>query len=79
MTIGDAPELPEGKTHEETIEVIIRAPDGKAITTIPRERLRAINLAGMLVAYIDAKGNTHRVVGLPLELVTRETAILRPV
>jgi hypothetical protein len=70
--------VPASAMQETTEQVTVFLPSG-ALQEIKGEQLRALDLTGLAVAWLDDEGRIHRCVGLPLEVVSRENRILQPV
>lgn len=69
----------EAATGEELLYVVLHPMHG-APNTVMRDSIIALDLQGLAVAYRDADGLIHRVVGLPIEAVAKKTdsRIIRP-
>jgi len=63
----------------ETVErVILFAPDGST-REILAGQLRALELGNLAIAWIDESGKVHRCAGLPMEVISVENRIVKPV
>lgn len=63
----------------EQVEVVIVHHFGGTLQTIKREQLVALELGGLACAWKDTDGKTHRMVGIPLEVISVEKRIIQPV
>lgn len=67
----------ESELSEQVQHVIVYHPNGDEIV-VTREQLVMLELSGLALAWKDGSGKIHRSVGLPLEVVSVESHIIRP-
>ena len=67
----------EGASGEEVERVIVHRFDG-TMTEIERAQIITMDLAGLAIAWKDSDEKVHRSIGLPLEVISRTSRILRP-
>lgn len=67
----------ENVTGEVLEAVLILHPDG-SIHEVKRADVLALDLGGLAIAYKDADGKIHRVMGCALDAIFHKSSILRP-
>jgi hypothetical protein len=76
--VDSRPTVPATALNETVERVIVFRPSG-ALLEIKPEQLRVLDLGGLAIEWTDDESKIHRCVGLPLEVISVENRILKPV